>query len=837
MIPFSLLVLTLLPLLCPLGHGKMCTNTGVSHTLRSQLLAAFDSGLELTSTASSWNTTTATGSLEFSRRRVLQQQRNNSFLEAVSLHDVRLLPDSWQAIAQQTNLDYLLMLDVDNLVYSFRTTAGLNASGSAYGGWELPTSELRGHFVGHYLSASAMTWASTHNLTIYENMNAVVAALAECQAKIGTGYLSAFPTSLFDRFEALESVWAPYYTIHKIMAGLLDQYTYAANSLAFEMLLGMTDYFGSRVERVIEKYSIERHWQSLNEETGGMNDVLYRVYQITGDAKHLKLAHLFDKPCFLGLLAVRADSISGFHANTHIPIVIGAQLRYEVVGDKLYKDLSEYFMKIVSSSHTYATGGTSAGEFWSDPSRLGDTLGTENEESCTTYNMLKVARNLFRWTKQMHYADFYERALINGVLTIQRGKEPGVMIYMLPLAPGSSKATSYHGWGTPFSSFWCCYGTAIESFSKLGDSIYFTDEVQDTPQLYVIQYLSSKVLWTAAGLSVDQRVYHMTSTDPVMTVTFNFTQKLVLGKTSEAKLSVRVPYWAQSSRCLLNGLELQNLTPGTFFDVSREWKTGDKLSFTFSAMLRLEKIQDERSKYSSLYAIYYGPYLLAGMSDGNYKLGSVNVSTPSRWIKPVRDSNLFSFTQLQQGKLQYLAASSDGALSMISKPQHGSEEAPLATFRLKLLPSLKTIEKFQVKDVTSLLLDREVSLELLNRPGRFVTHFGIEDGVRLTNGKSSGFPSSSSVFKLRSALSGHPGEISFEASGIQGCFLVAQGRDITLECERFNKMAASFGVTAGRASYHPMSFEAYGDNDTYLMFPLSSYSDEKYAVYFEVTPS
>ncbi|XP_024520380.1 uncharacterized protein LOC9659453 [Selaginella moellendorffii] len=134
-----------------------------------------------------------------------------------------------------------------------------------------------------------MTWASTHNLTIYENMNAVVAALAECQAKIGTGYLSAFPTSLFDRFEALESVWAPYYTIHKIMAGLLDQYTYAANSFAFEMLLGMTDYFGSRVERVIEKYSIERHWQSLNEETGGMNDVLYRVYQITGDAKHLKL--------------------------------------------------------------------------------------------------------------------------------------------------------------------------------------------------------------------------------------------------------------------------------------------------------------------------------------------------------------------------------------------------------------------------------------------------------------------------------------------------------------------------------------------------------------------
>eukprot|EP00252_Welwitschia_mirabilis_P018969 TRINITY_DN4265_c0_g1_i4.p1 TRINITY_DN4265_c0_g1~~TRINITY_DN4265_c0_g1_i4.p1 ORF type:complete len:519 (-),score=73.29 TRINITY_DN4265_c0_g1_i4:234-1790(-) len=391
----------------------------------------------------------------------LKSHSDDKFLLELSLHNVRLDPESRHGRAQQTNLEYLLMLDVDNLAWNFRTTAGLPAPGRPYGGWESNTSELRGHFVGHYLSATAKLWASTHNLQLQEKMNSVVNALHQCQASMGTGYLSAFPSEFFDRFEAIEPVWAPYYTIHKIMTGLLDQYTYAGNDEAFNMTVWMADYFYKRVKNVIQKYTIERHWYSLNEETGGMNDVLYRLYTLSGDDKHLELAHLFDKPCFLGLLAVKADSISGFHANTHIPVVVGAQMRYEVTGDSLYKEIGTFFMDIVNSSHAYATGGTSVNEFWSDPGRLADTLGKENEESCTTYNMLKVARNLFRWTKAIEYADYYERALTNGVLSIQRGTEPGVMIYMLPQAPGASKARTYHGWGTKYDSFWCCYGTGI----------------------------------------------------------------------------------------------------------------------------------------------------------------------------------------------------------------------------------------------------------------------------------------------------------------------------------------------------------------------------------------
>eukprot|EP01018_Ginkgo_biloba_P033956 Gb_18021 [translate_table: standard] len=325
------------------------------------------------------------------------------FLQEIPLHKVSLDPNSLHGSAQQTNLEYLLLLDVDNLVWSFRKTAGLPTPGSPYGGWESPDTELRGHFVGHYLSSSALMWASTHDDTLRQKMTAVVTALQECQKAMRTGYLSAFPSELFDRFEAIKPVWAPYYTIHKILAGLLDQYTHAGNAQAFNMTVLMAEYFYNRVQNVILQYSIERHWKSLNEETGGMNDVLYRLYTLTGDEKHLELAHLFDKPCFLGLLAVQADSLSGFHANTHIPVVVGSQMRYEVTGDPLYKEIGTYFMDIVNSSHAYATGGTSVSEFWSNPNRLADTLYRENEESCTTYNMLKVLLAIyFDGPKQWH---------------------------------------------------------------------------------------------------------------------------------------------------------------------------------------------------------------------------------------------------------------------------------------------------------------------------------------------------------------------------------------------------------------------------------------------------
>ncbi|XP_076933891.1 uncharacterized protein LOC143599956 [Bidens hawaiensis] len=614
-------------LLCGGVLGKECTNTPTqptSHTLRYALLNSHNktwkNEVNMLSHvhdhdhdhATHLNPTDDSAWASLMPRKVLKQEDevewmmmykqmknqgvvakfNGSFLNEIALGDVRLDPESIHGQVQQTNLEYLLMLDSDSLVWSFRKTAGLPTPGAPYGGWEGPDQELRGHFVGHYLSATAHMWASTGNDTLKQKMTALVSALGECQTS--DGYFSAFPTEFFDRLEAIKPVWAPYYTIHKIMAGLVDQYVLAGNDQALKMVTQMADYFNNRVQNVIKQFTIERHWESLNEEFGGMNDVLYRLYTITGDNNYLVLAHLFDKPCFLGLLATKvtymylqADSLSGFHANAHIPIVVGAEMRYEVTGDPIFKDISTFFMDIVTSTHMYATGGTSVNEYWSEPKQLATTLRTENEESCTTYNMLKVSRNLFRWTKEIVYADYYERALTNGVLSIQRGKEPGIMLYMLPLGTGTSKATGLHKWGTQFESFWCCYGSGIESFSKLGDSIYF-EEAGSNPKVAPV------VSW-----------------DPYLRVNATISSK----EGSSSTLNFRIPFWTTANAtATLNGHNIPLNATGNFLSVTNKWSLSDVITLELPITLRTEAIEDERSEYASLQAILFGPYLLVGMS-------------------------------------------------------------------------------------------------------------------------------------------------------------------------------------------------------------------------------
>ncbi|CAL5041952.1 unnamed protein product [Urochloa decumbens] len=754
------------------------------------------------------------------------------FLEEVSLHDVRLDPDGDAAYgrAQRTNLEYLLLLDVDRLVWSFRTQAGLPAPGLPYGGWEGPDIELRGHFVGHYLSAAAKMWASTHNATLAGKMSAVVDALYECQrASGGTGYLSAFPAEFFDRFEAIAPVWAPYYTVHKIMQGLLDQHVVAGNGKALGMVVAMADYFAGRVASVIRKYSIERHWVSLNEETGGMNDVLYQLYTITKDQRHLVLAHLFDKPCFLGLLAVQADSLSDFHANTHIPVVVGGQMRYEVTGDPLYKEIAAFFMDTVNSSHAYATGGTSVSEFWSDPKRLAGALTTETEESCTTYNMLKVSRHLFRWTKEVAYADYYERALINGVLSIQRGRDPGVMIYMLPQGPGRSKAVSYHGWGTQFNSFWCCYGTGIESFSKLGDSIYF-EEKGERPALYIIQFIPSTFNWRTAGLTVTQKLEPLSSSDQYLQVSLSISAKT---NGQFATLNVRIPSWTSLSgaKVTLNDKDLLLTSPGTFLTISKQWDSGDQLSLRFPIHLRTEAIKDDRPEYASIQAVLFGPFLLTGLTTGDWdaKTGGATAA-PSDWITPIppeSDSQLVTLAQESGGKAFVLSAV-NGSLTMQERPKDsgGTDAAVHATFRL--VPHGSGSGAAANSTAT-------VMLEPFDMPGMVVT-----EKLTVLADRSSG-----ALFHVVPGLDRNPGSVSLELGVRPGCFLVAGGGEkVQVGCGGSARKRGDGGAGFRRAAsfvraeplrrYHPMSFAARGVRRSFLLEPLFTLRDEFYTVYFNL---
>ncbi|KAL8488747.1 hypothetical protein ACS0TY_024875 [Phlomoides rotata] len=827
--------------------NKVCTNQVTSHTLRYELLSSKNETWKQ-EMSSHYHVTPTDDSTWYSLfpRKMLREEDEHDWammyrniknsksiqglLNEVSLNDVRLDPKSMHGEAQQTNLEYLLMLDVDRLVWSFRKNAGLDTPGEPYGGWESPTMELRGHFVGHYLSASAQMWASTHNESLKMKMSGVISALSSCQDKIGTGYLSAFPSEFFDRFEAVTPVWAPYYTIHKILAGLLDQYTLCGDDRALKMTKWMVDYFYNRVQNVIAKYTIERHWASLNEETGGMNDVLYKLYSITGDEKHLTLAHLFDKPCFLGLLAVKADGVSGFHANTHIPIVVGSQMRYEVTGDPVYKEIGTNFMDIINSSHSYATGGTSVGEFWSDPKRLPETLRTENEESCTTYNMLKVSRHLFRWTKEMAYADYYERALTNGVLSIQRGRQPGVMIYMLPLVPGGSKAKSYHGWGTQFDSFWCCYGTGIESFSKLGDSIYFEDQGGKTPTLYIIQYISSSLNWRSGNINLRQQVEQLVSAgDPRLRVAITFPSKQkTAGGTST--LNFRIPVWTYSNgaNATLNGRQIPLPSPGNFLSLSKSWTPTDKITLDLPISLRTEAIKDDRPEFASLQAIFYGPYLLAGLTDSDWNINAKSSTSFSDWITPVpSDYNSHLISLSQQSK--YTLSNSNNSVQMDQLPQLGTNSAASSTFRL----ILKEPENFSKPEDA---IGKSVMMEPFNLPGMVIQHYGEGKNLGVAEYSSEG---SGVIFSLVPGLNGKESTVSLESGDKKGCFIYSGGAAVMLGCslkssdEGF-KESASFNLQKGFSEYHPISFVAKGVRRNFLLSPLLSLRDETYTVYFNI---
>ncbi|KAK7341613.1 hypothetical protein VNO80_24550 [Phaseolus coccineus] len=840
--------------LCGCAVAKECTNIPTqSHTLKYELLSSKNetwkkevmSHYHLTPTdESAW--------ADLLPRKFLSERQQHDwavmykkiknmgvfkspegFLKDVPLEDVRLHEYSIHGIAQQTNLEYLLMFDVDRLIWSFRKTAGLPTPAAPYGGWEKPGCELRGHFVGHFLSASALMWASTQNDSLKQKMTSLVAGLSACQEKIGTGYLSAFPSEFFDRVEAIQEVWAPYYTIHKILAGLLDQYTFAGNSQALKVVTWMVDYFYNRVQNVITKYTINRHYQSLNEETGGMNDVLYRLYSITGDSKHIFLAQLFDKPCFLGLLAVQANDIADMHANTHIPIVVGSQRRYEITGDPLYKDIGTFFMETINSSHSYATGGTSVSEFWRDPKRIADNLKTtENEESCTTYNMLKVSRHLFRWTKEVSYADYYERALTNGVLSIQRGTDPGVMIYMLPLGLGVSKAKTFHGWGTPFDTFWCCYGTGIESFSKLGDSIYFEEEGKN-PTLYVIQYISSSFNWKSGKLLLNQTVVPAASWDPYLRVTFTFSPFEVTN--TWTTLNFRLPTWTSldGAKGILNGETLSLPAPGNYLSITRQWNASDNLTLQLPLTTRTEAIKDDRPEYASIHAILYGPYLLAGHTlGGDWDLKSG--ANSSEWITPIPasyNSQLVSFSQFFENST-FVLVTSNQTLGMQNFPESGTDLALQATFRL--VPK-ESSSKFSTLADTN---DKSVMLEPFDLPGMNVIHQGADKPLLIVD-SSDGKPSS--VFLVVPGLDGRNETISLESQSDKGCYVysgLSSSAGVKLSCKSdsdatFNQ-ATSFISQKGLSQYNPLSFVAKGANRNFLLEPLFSFRDEHYTVYFNI---
>ncbi|MCK9325124.1 MAG: glycoside hydrolase family 127 protein [Bacteroidales bacterium] len=513
-----------------------------------------------------------------------------------SLDQVNLLSGPFLH-AMELDQAVLLNYEPDRMLSKFYSEAGLTPKAEHYHGWEDAT--ISGHTLGHYLSACALMYSSTGDDAFLERVNYIVDELKVVQDANGNGFAGAFPnwqqameeevahgiirSQGFD----LNGIWVPWYNLHKTMAGLRDAYRLCGNELALEINKGLGDWTG----KIISGLSDEQMQEMMRCEYGGMNEVLADLYADTGDNRYLQFSDRFHHRMILDSLAEGRDILPGKHGNTNIPKLIGLARRYELTGDSIDRQAAEFFWERVVNHHSYVTGGNGNNEYWGKPDQLRDRLGQGTTETCNVYNMLKLTKHLFEWEAEAEKADFYERALINHILSSQH-PDHGRVVYNLSLNMGGYK--EYQS----FEDFTCCVGTGMENHAKYGESIYYHNDIE----LFVNQYIASELKWKEKGLYLTQ-----TTTFPDEQGT---TLDFALDQPVKLSLQIRYPHWAQDGMTVkVNGRKVAVKTaPSSFVTIYRQWKDGDRVEITFPFTLRLEAMPDDPDRVT----IFYGPLVLAG---------------------------------------------------------------------------------------------------------------------------------------------------------------------------------------------------------------------------------
>ena len=528
------------------------------------------------------------------------------------LQDVKLLPSRFKDNSER-EAAWMLSLPNERLLHSFRVNAGMltDRKSSAtkmpqpLGGWEALDMELRGHSIGHLLSGLSLQYASTGDEAFKKKIDSLVSGLAEVQKVLNEGgYLSAYPQNYIDRNIAGTSVWAPWYTLHKIMAGLIDSYWYAGNRQALEVATHMASWAYKKMSPLTEE-SLAR---MLRNEFGGMNEAWYNLYSITGNPEHLKLAQMFYHHAVLDPVAQKEDKLNKMHANTIIPKISGEARAYELTGDEKDKTIATYFWDEIIKNHTYAHGGNSDKEHFFEPGKISEHLTGYTGETCNTYNMLKVTRHLFTWSADEKYADYYEQALYNHILG-QQDPQTGMVCYFTPMKPGA-----YRLYSTRDQSFWCCVGSGFESQSKYGEAIYY----HDNKGIYVNLFIPSELTWKEKGIKILQETRYPEEE------TTRFTIQSAPGL--NMSLYIRYPSWAVSGASVkVNGKAVKvDQKPGSYITINRKWMGGDKVEVTYPMSLRLVPANDN----SKVAAIAYGPVLLAG------EMGREGMKAPAPFHDP-----------------------------------------------------------------------------------------------------------------------------------------------------------------------------------------------------------
>lgn len=530
--------------------------------------------------------------------------------EAFDLRDVRLLPGRVHDNLSRDSA-WMACISVNRLVHSFRNNAGVFAgleggyeSVRKYGGWESLDCDLRGHTTGHLLSAYGLMYAATGDTLMRHKGDSIVAALGQVQRALGdSGYLSAFPEELINRNVRGQGVWAPWYTLHKILAGLIDQYLYADNEEALDIARRMA---GWAYNKVMPLDDTTRR-RMLRNEFGGINDAFYNLYAITADRRHLELARWFYHNDVIDPLKAGNRDMGTRHTNTFIPKVIAEIRNYELTGDTASLRAADVFYDAMLRDHIFATGSLSQKEHFFAPSEFTKHINGYTGETCCSYNMLKLSRHMYALDASPRVADYYERTLFNHILA-QQDPESGMVCYFLPLLSGAYKVYS-----TPEQSFWCCVGSGFESHAKYAEAIYA--HAADT--LMVNLFIPSRLDWRDKGMTVTQ----LTDFPRSETTTL----RIDSARGDWAVIALRYPSWSGKPTVRVNGRTVKTAARGGYICLHRKWRAGDRIEVTYPMSLHLACAPDNSSRA----AVMYGPIVLAGLAGTEGMTGTAPFSDPT----------------------------------------------------------------------------------------------------------------------------------------------------------------------------------------------------------------
>lgn len=529
------------------------------------------------------------------------------------LRDVRLGPGPFLE-AQKLDEAYLLRLEPDRMLHNFRVNAGLAPRAPVYGGWESvePWVWIRchGHTLGHYLTAASCMFESTRDERFAQRVDYIVGELAECQSKT-EGWLSAFP----DRIEPLTSSVAgrefagvPWYTVHKVLAGLRDAHLLRGNAQALDVWLKFTDW----IDGLTRDVPIPEFQKMLDREHGGMNEVCADLFAITQEPRHLALSHRFCHMALLQPLAEGTDSLDGLHANTQIPKVIGFDRIDQVSSNERFRRAAEFFWKTVVTRRSYATGGHGDVEHFFPKGEFAQRLGSgKTMETCCTHNMMRLTRALYARLPDIRYIDYFERALFNGILASQ-DPQTGMNTYFQSTRPGYVRL--YH---TPFDSFWCCTGSGIENHARYGETIF----AHDRHFLQLNLFISATLDWKEQGFSVTQETRFPDADTTRLTFRGEKPKKL--------SLQIRQPSWCPAMTVRVNGRARSTARqPGTYHLLERKFRNGDVIEVRLPMSLGIEPLPNAPEHV----ALMYGPIALAG------RMGTEGLSPGSQLIVNERES-------------------------------------------------------------------------------------------------------------------------------------------------------------------------------------------------------